>query len=197
MKIGSNNNALIFYRRHFPPGTLGFKVPCASAIKPNPCPNYKAIEGRTFYLVRWELNIPDIELRCHVVKSNIYNQCEGTLIHQSTYDYRENHAATIVLDLEGNTNYAISMRYQCNCCGIRFKGNEGDLFGHIPYHIRKGYDVDPKMATGNTKKHLTTAASRQMERLMVKDGSGDLISHIMHEMRGAKYEDVNHAFFYK
>ena len=78
-KIGSNNNALIFYRRHFPPGTLGFKVPCASAIEPNPCPNYKAIEGRTFYLVRWELNIPDIELRCHVVESNIYNQCEGTL----------------------------------------------------------------------------------------------------------------------
>ena len=59
------NKAVELYRRTFRPGTIGFTVPYASSIDLHPCPNYKAIEGRTFYLVRWELNIPGIDLRCH------------------------------------------------------------------------------------------------------------------------------------
>ena len=193
MKGGKNKEAFKFYQRSFRPGTLSFKVPCASSIDPRPCPNYKAIEGRTFYLVNWHLNIPGIDLRCHKPSNGIYNICNGNFIHQSSYDYKENDAVTIVLDPEGNTNYAVSMRYKCNRCKQVLKGNDGELFGHLPYHHRKGYDVDPKYATG--QKHLTMSASNIMERVMVKDGSGDMISHMFHEMRGLQYEHVNNDYF--
>ena len=130
IKVGSNKEALRFYRRVFRPGTLGFNVPCASSIDPQPCPNYKAIEGRTFYLINWHLNIPGIDLRCHKPSNDVHNICNGRFIHQSSYDYRENNAATIVIDPDGNTNYAVSMRYKCDKCNQVLKGNDGALFHH-------------------------------------------------------------------
>ena len=67
------------------------------------------------------------------------------------------------------------------------------MFGRIPYHHRKGYNVNPKYAFG--QKYFTTGASNIIERVMVKDGSGDMISHMFHEMRGLQYEHVNHSYF--
>ena len=34
-----------------------------------------------------------------------------------------------------------------------------------------------------------------MERVMVKDGSGDMISHMFHELRGSQYEHINNDYF--
>ena len=81
IKVGSNKEALRFYRRVFRPGTLGFNVPCASSIDPQPCPNYKTIEGRMFYLINWHLNIPFIDLRCHKPSNDVHNICNGRFIH--------------------------------------------------------------------------------------------------------------------
>ena len=63
--------------------------------------------------------------------------------------------------MEGNTHYAISMLYKCNACGINCKGNDGNLFGHLPSHYKQGYNVDAKYAMGNKEKHLTIGASRK------------------------------------
>ena len=73
------------------------------------------------------------------------------------------------------------------------KANDGALFHPIPYHHRKGYNVDPKYAIGT--KHFTTGASNIMQRLMVKDGSGEMISHMFHKQRGLQYKHVNHDYF--
>jgi hypothetical protein len=51
------------YKKKFPPGTLGFTFPREDKMQ-KPDANYSQLEGRTIYMVRWELNIPDICLKC-------------------------------------------------------------------------------------------------------------------------------------
>jgi hypothetical protein len=54
---------LDFYCKHFPPGHMCFVVP-SSDITEAPDLNYSVIEGRSFYIIRWELNVPGIVIKC-------------------------------------------------------------------------------------------------------------------------------------
>ena len=63
------------YRKRFPPGTIGFKVPKDDGCV-TPDPLYSTLEGCTIYLVCWELNVPEIFLTCWETK------CDGELVHR-------------------------------------------------------------------------------------------------------------------
>ena len=174
------------YRKHFPPGTVGFTVPPSDKSKP-PNPHYQVIEGRRIYIVRWELNYEGENLQC-------FHCNNGDLISQQ-YDYCHGYL-TPIFDLDGTTSYAASMTYKCNngYCGQTCKAADGRVFHQLPFHIWKGYPVDLKHAV-KQEVHLSLSATRVMEKLMVTHGNGEQISRMMHELRGAAYEDFEEEFY--
>lgn len=94
------------YQKQFPPGTIGFTFPRDDKTK-QPDHYYSQVEGKTIYLVGWELNVPGIFLKCPCCKTR-------ELIHQK-YNYRMSRGfATALQGIEGETDWAVSMKYKCN-----------------------------------------------------------------------------------
>jgi hypothetical protein len=127
---------LDWYRKYFPPGTIGFTVPkddCRLA----PDPLYSTLEGCTIYVVSWELNVPDIFLPCCDTK------CDGELIRRG-YDYKTHGYLTPIFEANGGTSWAVSMQSECNKCCAHCKGNDGRMLQALPSHYSMAYPVDPK-----------------------------------------------------
>ena len=75
---GAGGKLLKFYRKHFPPGTVGFTIPRSDETT-KPDPNYQVLEGRTIYIVQWELNIPrGAEFQCFGKRDT---PCSGKFVH--------------------------------------------------------------------------------------------------------------------
>ena len=186
-KRSLSRHQLQFYRKHFPPGHMGFLVPPSNKTQP-PDLHYSILEGRRFFFVRWELNIPGIEIKCP--------ECEkGEMIH-FRYDFRNHGFVTPIIDLSGNTDYAASMMYDCNNCPFSCKGNNGKLFNQFSYHLRTAYPVDARWASSN-EVHMNETATRVIENLIVTNGSGDQLSKLIHWMRAMKFEDLEESYLHK
>ena len=172
------------YRRHFPPGTLGFTFPKADKTQP-PDVYYNQVEGRTIYLVCWELNIPDFQPRCF--------ECGGTLIHDQ-YDYKQHGYATPIFNVSGSTDYSVSMMYNCSLCKNRCKANDGRVLASIEVPFRNGYPVDPRYAV-KKQTHLSKTFTSIMDKLFITHGNGDQLAIMLHELRGDKYLDLEEEYF--
>jgi hypothetical protein len=68
------------------------------------------------------------------------------------------------------------------------------MFHQLPYHIRRVYHVDPKYAVNN-EVHISLTTTRVIEKLMITHGNGDQISRMIHELRGARYEDFEEEYY--
>lgn len=101
-----------------------------------------------------------------------------------------------IIDLDGNTLYAASMTYKYNNkrCDCKCKATEGRMYHQFPYHIREGYPVDPKYAV-KEEVHLSLLTTRVMEKLIITHGNGKEIPCMLHELRGAAYEDFEAEFY--
>ncbi|CAJ1917928.1 unnamed protein product [Cylindrotheca closterium] len=176
------------YQRQFPPGTLGFTFPRDDKTK-SPDHNYSQLEGVTIYLVRWELNLPGIQLICPECR-------KGELIHQK-YDYKTSGFATPIIDISGVTSWACSMKYKCNNtarCDYRCKGNDGPLLAQLPAQFRNAYPVDPRYALSN-KRHLSQTFTNVMDKLMITHGNGDQLAQLLSETRGDKHLDKEEEYY--
>jgi hypothetical protein len=174
------------YKEVFPPGTLGFTFPREDKTK-QPDYHYSQLEGRTIYLVRWELNIPGIFLRCPFCTS-------GELIHQQ-YDFKHHGFATAMFDISGVTDWACAMSYQCNKCSKYCKGNDGRLLAMLPTQFRNAYPVDPRYAMGEKRTHIKTSFSNVADKLFITHGNGEQLAKMLHELRGEAHLDMQQEFY--
>lgn len=174
------------YRQHFQPGTIGFTFPPDDKCLP-PDYYYNQLEGRTLYFARWELNIPGIKLGCFA------SGCAGEMIHRE-YDYQAHGFLTPLYRDNGSTDYAGSMQYCCNKCGIRCKATDGRLLATLPMQFRNAYPVDPRY-TVNKKAHLDKHLSRKVDKLMLTHGNGEQLSQLLNELRGDYYLDRQEEYF--
>ena len=85
--------ALKWYRKQFPPGTIGFTVPPSDKSKP-PDPTYSLLEGTKVYVVRWELNVPGVHLGCVQPP-----EWDGEMIHRS-FDFKQHGSITPIFDID-------------------------------------------------------------------------------------------------
>ena len=163
-----------------------FLVPPSDKTQPTDL-HYSILEGRRFFFVRWELNIPGIEIKCP--------ECDkGEMIH-FRYDFRNHGFVTPIIDFSGNTDYAASMMYDCNNCPFSCKGNNGTLFIQFSHHLRSSaYPVDARWASSN-EVHINETATRVIENLIVTNGSDDQLSKMIHQMRAMKFEDLEESYF--
>ena len=89
----THTKQLEFYQKNFPSSCLSFTVSTADKTKV-PDLNYLVIEGLTFYVVQWELNIPDVVICCA--------ECDdGVMIHNKFY-FKHNGVATPTVLLSSN-----------------------------------------------------------------------------------------------
>jgi hypothetical protein len=86
------------------------------------------------------------------------------------------------------------MRYKCKCCRKLVAANDGNLMRKLPYHVCACYPVDCRYARPG-KFHLSLATSRLLEKLLVTDGSGELVSRLIYEQRAQRYEDVELSYY--
>jgi hypothetical protein len=179
------NEKLSFYKRFFPPGTMSFDLPKGDRTRPSD-PDYAVIEGVRVHLIRWELNFPGLFLPCCFCD-------EGELVPER-WDFLKNKKLTPVFDVSGRTEWVAAMRYKCKCCKKLVAANDGNLMRKLPYHVRACYPVDCRYARPG-KFHLSLATSRLLEKLLVTDGSGELVSRLIYEQRAQQYEDVELAYY--
>lgn len=184
---------LPLYRKHFPPGTLGFTFPRADRSKP-PNKHYRVLEGRTIYFVCWEMNIPNLKLIKCFHKNSDGTTCDGDFIH-TRWQFRQSLTAMPILDFSGSTDFAIAMQYKCNKCKKTCRATDGKYLHQIPEDLRSAYPVDPKFAINNVQIHLTEACSRMIESLMITHGNGEQLSRMLLEMRGKKHEDLEVQYY--
>jgi hypothetical protein len=169
---------LDWYRKKFPPGTIGFTVP-KDDRRLTPDPLYSTLEGCTFYIVCWELNIPDIFLAC--CESN----CDGELIHRG-YDYKNHGFLTPIFEVSGGTSWAASMQYECNRCGSKCKGSDARMLHTLPPQYRTTHPADPRFAVQKLL-HLSRPLSCTVQKLMVAHGNGEQLSKMIHQARGERF----------
>jgi hypothetical protein len=174
------------YKEVFPPGTLGFTFPREDKTK-QPDYHYSQLEGKTIYLVRWELNIPGIFLRCPFCTS-------GELIHQQ-YDFKHHGFATAMFDISGVTDWACTMNYQCNKCSGYCKGNDGRLLAMLPTQFQNAYPVDPRYAMVEKRTHIKKTFSNVMDKLMITHGNGEQLAQMLNELRGDAHLDMEEEFY--
>jgi hypothetical protein len=174
------------YKEVFPPGTLGFTFPREDKTK-QPDYHYSQLEGKTIYLVRWELNVPGIFLRCPFCTS-------GELIHQQ-YDFKHHGFATAMFDISGVTDWACTMSYQCNKCSGHCKGNDGRLLAMLPTQFQNAYPVDPRYAMVEKRTHIKKTFSNVMDKLMITHGNGEQLAQMLNELRGDAHLDMEEEFY--
>jgi hypothetical protein len=92
---------LDWYRKTFPPGTIGFTVPKDDGCL-TPDPLYSTLEGCTIYIVSWGLNVPEIFLTYCETK------CDGKLVCRG-YNYKKHGFFTPIFEAIGGTSWAASM----------------------------------------------------------------------------------------
>ena len=174
------------YRNQFPPGTLGFTFPRDDKMK-KPDHYYSQLEGRTIYLVRWELNVPGILLKCPCCTT-------GELIHQK-YDFRMSKGfATALQGIEGETDWAVSMKYQCNECKEWVRANDGRLLATLPTQFRNAYPVDPRYAVTNATRHLKKSCTNVMDKFLISHGNGNQFCQLLSELKGENHLDYQEEY---
>jgi len=142
---------------------MGFTFPKDDKPK-HPVPVYLQLEGKTIYMVRWELNISSIVLNC---PSSCRN---GILIHQE-YDFYEDASTTAFWKASEDIDFAYSMKYKCDVCQEQCKANDGRLLTSMRFC--NAYPVDPRSALPEEPIHLHQSLSRLIEVMLVKK-SGNL-----------------------
>mmetsp|Transcript_40535 Transcript_40535/g.97834 ORF Transcript_40535/g.97834 Transcript_40535/m.97834 type:complete len:487 (+) Transcript_40535:216-1676(+) len=152
------------YQKVFPPGTMGFAFPKDDKTEKADAV-FLQLEGRTIYVVRWELNIPGIVLKCPFCNS-------GELIHQE-YDFHEDATTTALWNPSGDIDFACSMNYKCNECHEQCKANDGRLLASLGAHFSNSYPVDPRYVLPDEPIHLHQSLSRLMEIILVKMAEND------------------------
>jgi hypothetical protein len=174
------------YRNFFPPGTHGFTIPPSDKSKP-PDNNYALIEGKTIYILNWELNFPNVSLECPC------EGCSGKMI-QKKFDFTIEGKVTPIQTMSGSLDYAVSMQYFCGICKSSFKANDGRLFGQLPSHVRSGYPVEPRFAL-SAEHHLDISSSRFLQSTMLTYGNGNIISRHFYELMAKHHEDMNEVYY--
>ena len=141
-------------------------------------PYIHSICGVRLYIVQWELFSPQLCLPCP------NEGCNGNLCHTRT-NFSKNKNLFPIYRLDGQPDWAIIMKYQCNCCTAIFDGNDGRVLINIPEYIRKQYPVYPRYATG--KWHLSKSCSDLFEEIMMTYGNGDFFSRLLYNAINKKY----------
>jgi hypothetical protein len=140
-------------------------------------------------MVRWELNIPDICLKCF--------DCNGGELISKQYDFKQHGYATPIFDISGRTDWACSMMYKCNKCEARCKGNDGRLLAMLPPQYRNAYPVDPRYALENKETHINKSFSKAMDKLMITHGNGEQLSQMLNKLRGEHHLDVEEEYYHQ
>ena len=172
------------YRKIFPPGTLGFTFPRQDKTMA-PDHYYSQLEGRTIYIVSFELNYPGWVPTCY--------KCGDEMIRDK-YDFKSHGYATPIFDITGVTDYAITPTYHCKNCQEKCKGNDGRMLMNVPVPFRNAYPVDPRYAIG-VESHLNKSFTKVMDKLFITHGNGNQLSIMLNELRADNYLDMEEEYF--
>ncbi|KAL3939414.1 MAG: hypothetical protein SGBAC_005856 [Bacillariaceae sp.] len=179
------------YQKLFPPGTLGCTLPKDDKTKEADSV-FLQLEGRTIFVVRWELNIPGILLKCP------FCSC-GELIHQE-YDFLEDATTTALWNPSGGIDVACSMNYKCNECHEQCKANDGRLLASLGAHLSNAYPVNPRYALPDEPIHLDQSLSRLMDILLVKmieteeSNSVEIFAEILQQLQRKRHTELRNQY---
>ncbi len=95
---------------------------------------------------------------------------------------------TPVFDVSGQTKWVAALGYKCKCCKKLVPANDGNLVRKLPYPVDCRYAQPGKF-------HLSLATSRLLEKLLVTDISGELVSRLIYEQLAQRYEDVELSYY--
>ena len=181
-----NRQRLVWYNTHFPAGTTCFEVP-RDDCREKPYGPYSSIVGTKFYFLRWELQDPNINLKC------TSRHCCGSLVHDR-FDLSKNGTMTPLFSTSGRTSWVVSMRYCCTTCNKVVHANDGELLHQLPHWMTESYPVRAKYATTSKNHHCTRDLTDILERLMITYGNAPVLSKYLYEKLGKEY--VAHELAY-
>jgi len=142
--------------------------------------HYHSIAGLRFYVVQWELRVPNIVLKC--TKSGL---CNGLLCHDRN-EFKKNQRAAPMYGMGGQVGWVTTMFYKCGECGTRIPGNDPHLLASLPAYIRDLYPVDPRYAS--TKRfQLDIPLSKWAREASISWLSPEQFAKLLFEVLGEMY----------
>lgn len=143
-------------------------------------PHFHSITGTKIYNLRWELQFPELDLKCGKVG------CTGRL-HYDRNDFSKNKKLFPIFHLTEMPSWCIVPSYLCENCGQRTHANNAKFLSSLPPHVRHAYPVEAKYASTNQTFHLHRDLTLMMEEMMLTYANGDHLFRCMYRSMNKNY----------
>lgn len=176
----ANSEKFVHYHKCFPLKQLCWTLPKPDDDALLNKPNYHSITGTKLYHLRWELQFPELHLKCPK------DGCSGRL-HYNRNDFSKNKKLFPIFHLTEMPSWCIVSSYLCDNCGHWSHANDASLLASFPPHIRNAYPVEMKYAGTNQTFHLHRDLTLMMEEMMLTHANGNHLFRCMYRAMNETY----------
>ena len=179
-----------WYQKHFLRGSISYTVPKSGRAKDKaPNPHYESLAGHTIHLTRWDLNFPELQLKC-------CNCSSGKLEHSwsHTEGIRIASRATPVFKMDGITDWEYGTHCQCTECRTSVRSSDGRILHQLPPHLTLSFPVDPRYTDKGGFYLLDRSVSRILEQAPAET-SADWLSKLLFDSQNDRFIKIEQGYY--